>query len=93
MWQRRKEHSGARQDRAPLLGPAVEPPRGAEAQESTPFSGQRDYRAVKSWRHGFLPISLDEYLEVLDWTGRQVMAGKRGAIDEAGPPILERQDL
>ena len=49
--------------------------------------------AVESWRHGFLPISLAEYLELFDWAGRQVVGGKRGAIDEACPPILERLGL
>ena len=39
---------------------------------------------------GFLPMSVVEYLELLDWTGRQIVAGKRGAIPEALPPILTR---
>jgi len=38
----------------------------------------------------FLPISLEEYLELLDWTGRQVRADKRGAIPASLAPILER---
>jgi hypothetical protein len=39
---------------------------------------------------GFLPMTLDEYLELLDWTGRQVRADKRGAIPLHLAPILER---
>jgi hypothetical protein len=39
---------------------------------------------------GFLPLTLDEYLELLDWTGRQVRADKRGAIPDHLLPILER---
>ncbi|HVC93852.1 MAG TPA: hypothetical protein VND64_09180 [Pirellulales bacterium] len=39
---------------------------------------------------GFLPLTLDEYLELLDWTGRQVRGEKRGAIPAALLPILER---
>jgi hypothetical protein len=35
-------------------------------------------------------LDLDEYLTVLDWTGRQVVAGKPGAIPSHLPPILER---
>ena len=81
------------QDRAPLLGPVVEQSCGAEAQESAPLQGQNTCPAVKPWRHGFLPVSVDEYLKLLDWTGRQVAAGKRGVIDEACPPILERLGL
>ena len=36
-----------------------------------------------SWRasnKGFLPVTLDEYLQLLDWTGRQVRGNKRGSI-------------
>jgi hypothetical protein len=39
---------------------------------------------------GFLSMTLDEYLELLDWTGRQVRADKRGAIPLHLAPILER---
>lgn len=37
-----------------------------------------------------LAIRLEDYLELLEWTGRQVRAGKRGAIPEHLSPILER---
>jgi hypothetical protein len=39
---------------------------------------------------GLLPIQLDEYLELLDWTGRAVVEGKRGAIPVHLAPILDR---
>ena len=39
---------------------------------------------------GLLPISLDEYLRLLDWCGREVRGDKRGAIPADLPPILER---
>jgi hypothetical protein len=39
---------------------------------------------------GLLPIQLDEYLELLDWTGRAIAKGKRGAIPAHLAPILER---
>ena len=42
---------------------------------------------------GFLPMSSTEYLELLDWTARQVAPGKRGATPESAPPIFERLDL
>ena len=35
-------------------------------------------------------MTLDEYLELLDWTGRQIRTGKRGAIPAALLPILDR---
>ena len=37
-----------------------------------------------------LPIRLEDYLELLEWTGRQANKGKGGAIPEHLPPILER---
>jgi len=39
---------------------------------------------------GFPPLSLDVYLELLDWTDRQVRERKRGAIRADLRPILER---
>jgi REP element-mobilizing transposase RayT len=39
---------------------------------------------------GLLPMSLDEYLQLLDWCGREIHGDKRGAIPAALPPILER---
>jgi len=39
---------------------------------------------------GFLPLTLDEYLELLGWTGPQIRTEKRGAIPAALLPILER---
>ena len=39
---------------------------------------------------GFLPLLLDEYLRLLDWTGRQMRQGKSGTIPEGLAPILER---
>jgi REP element-mobilizing transposase RayT len=40
-----------------------------------------------------LPISLEQYLQLVDWTGRQLRAGKRGAIDPDLPPILTRLNI
>ena len=35
-------------------------------------------------------MTLDAYLELLDWTGRQLHPDKKGAIPATAPPILER---
>ena len=42
---------------------------------------------------GFLPMPLDEYLRLLDWTARQRADGKRGFTPEQAPPILQRLGL
>ncbi|MDC0935937.1 hypothetical protein OAS39_06600 [Pirellulales bacterium] len=39
---------------------------------------------------GLLSINLDEYLQLLDWTGRHLVKGKTGAIPKNLAPILER---
>ena len=43
-----------------------------------------------------LPVPLDtltNYLELVDWAGREIREGKRGSINEDAPPILERLNL
>jgi REP element-mobilizing transposase RayT len=47
-------------------------------------------RAVRASDQGYLPIGLDQYLSLLDWTGRQLRAGSRGTIPAGLAPILER---
>jgi len=40
-----------------------------------------------------LPFRLQDYLELVDWTGRQIRPDKRGSIDQQTPPILERLNI
>jgi REP element-mobilizing transposase RayT len=42
---------------------------------------------------GCMFMTLAEYLQLLDWTGRQLKPGKRGAIPKNAPPILDRLNL
>jgi REP element-mobilizing transposase RayT len=42
---------------------------------------------------GFLPMSVADYLELLDWTARETVPGKRGSTPVDIPPILERLKL
>ena len=47
-----------------------------------------------SGRHDdVISFSLDEYLELVDWTGRQIVDGKKGAIPVHLSPILTRLDI
>jgi hypothetical protein len=48
---------------------------------------------VRASDQGFLPISLEHYAMLLDWTGRQLRADKRGAIPDHLAPIMERLAL
>jgi len=40
-----------------------------------------------------IPFNLIDYIELVDWTGRQMRAEKRGYIDNNLPPILKRLNL
>jgi REP element-mobilizing transposase RayT len=42
---------------------------------------------------GCLPMRFADYLELLDWTGRQILHGKRGSIPAELKPILERLQI
>ena len=44
-------------------------------------------------RKGLLPLSLDQYLDLVDWTGRQIKEGKKGAIPVHLSPILDRLSI
>ena len=58
-----------------------------EANGSYAFLGSENASGLLS------SMSLEIYLELLDWTGRQIHAGKRGVIPAHLRPILERLDL
>lgn len=55
-----------------------------------PCPNQRGERASDK---GFLAMSLESYIELLDWTARQIVPGKRGSTPEEAPAILERLQL
>ncbi len=42
---------------------------------------------------GSLLMGLGDYLELLDWTGRQIRSGKRGAMPEHLEPMFERLEI
>ena len=42
---------------------------------------------------GYLPMSDEQYLSLLDWTGRQIRSDKRGSIPSDLAPILDRLGL
>jgi hypothetical protein len=42
---------------------------------------------------GLLPVSLDDYLTLLDWTGRQIPKDKKRSISSKLAPILQRLQI
>jgi REP element-mobilizing transposase RayT len=47
-----------------------------------------DGKGIQDTPH--IPMHLTDYIELVDWTGRQIRPNKRGAISENAPPILTR---
>ena len=62
-------------------------------EDAPPPDGEQSRLGCRASDRGFLPMSLDKYLQLLDWTGRQLRSDKRGAIPAELAPILERLDV
>jgi hypothetical protein len=45
---------------------------------------------LRASNQGFLPIQVEHYVMLLDWTGRELRADKRGAIPEHLASIVDR---
>ena len=58
-----------------------------------PIPARRKTWGLNGGGMDFCPLTVNQYLEILDRTGRQLAAGKRGAIDPELAPILERLGL
>jgi hypothetical protein len=66
---------------------AIECPKAAA--KSRPSSSRRDDVARAS-NQGYLPITVENYLSLVDWTGRQLRATAAALIPAELAPILER---
>ena len=56
-----------------------------ESSDLSSFSGSSD--------DGSLPFTLKDYVELVDWAGREIKQGKRGIISPKQPPILLRLNM
>jgi REP element-mobilizing transposase RayT len=66
---------------------------GGDAEVAADPCRSRPKLAVRASNRGYLPIELEKYLSLLDWTGRELRAESRGAIPGRLSPILERLGL
>lgn len=69
----------------------------AENTNREDFLGDASYSAgwlcpisPNSQQHGILPMTLEEYFDLVDKSGRLIRSDKRGAIDDDLEPILQR---
>ena len=58
-----------------------------------PFSDQMSAVPASTLRTPSIPYELRDYLELVDWSGRAVIEGKRGSIPDNLPPILQRLNI
>jgi REP element-mobilizing transposase RayT len=55
-----------------------------------PFSDQATADKTTQRPERRIPYEIQDYLELVDWSGRAIIEGKRGRIPDGLPPILER---
>jgi hypothetical protein len=59
-------------------------------EASTPPGPQPSGAGRRASDKGFLPLSVEDYLQLVDWTGRQIVRGRGGRIPAELPPLLSR---
>ena len=62
---------------------------GRQDLPNTVLPGRQDLQRRAS-NKGCLSMGLGDYLQLLDWTGRQICGGKRGAMPANLAPLFER---
>lgn len=78
------------------LAPVFLDDSSASASTSQPATGPVDCNPIGSARlseKGFLPMTLEQYLTLLDTVGRMIRQGQRGQIPAELPPIFSRLNL
>jgi hypothetical protein len=63
---------------------------GRIAQAESAWTSQRRLGPILGVLRAPLSITEREYLQLVDWTGRQLAPGKRGAIAADAPPVIAR---
>ena len=58
-----------------------------------PIGPQPSQSGHRCSEKGFLPMTTRQYLELLDWTARKAVPGKRGSTPRDTPPVLKRLGL
>jgi len=74
----------------PIAAEAPASPAGTVRVPKHQAAGCPEPEPRRASSESFLSMSLEDYLRLLDWTGRQVRGGRRGAIPPRLAPILDR---
>jgi REP element-mobilizing transposase RayT len=67
---------------------ATSAPRRVLAVPLRPFRGSRAHSQVQT-----IPFRWEDYLQLVQWTGRVIRPNKRGYIDDRPPPIMQRLSI
>jgi hypothetical protein len=62
-------------------------------EASPPPDGLQAQLGRRASDKGFLPMPLEKYIQLLDWSGREIRSDKRGSIPTELAPIFERLGL
>lgn len=76
-----------------MPAPRKETGSGTESLDETivkllEFGSDSDQRPEKAF-----PYATSDYLELVDWSGRAIVEGKKGSIPDQLPPILQRLSM
>ena len=84
------QQAGTGQVEVPWMAPVTE---GAASGAHPPESPAPAAPPRRASDRGFLPMTLEDYLSLLDWTGRQSRPDKRSSIPDHLQPILSRLNI
>jgi hypothetical protein len=62
-------------------------------EQTDPIGPDPSLHGTRCSNKGFLPMPLGDYLELLDWTARQLVPGKRGVTAADVPSLFERLSI
>ena len=92
------DHTGIKQRIAPTMDLEAAIQQQLEQGQLLKFNGEIKpmlpfLNSINANTHSGIPCVWEDYLDLVDWTGRIVREDKRGTINQQLPPILERLNI
>ena len=66
---------------------------GKDQEQSVANAGFSTNHCAGRAAHTVLSMRFEDYLELLEWTGRCVVDGKRGSLPESALPVMDRLEI
>jgi len=86
-WKQRKEQNASAESE-PAVATDIKENLDKAIVKLLGFSDDSDQRTDKA-----IPYSTADYMELVDWSGRAIIEGKKGSIPDHLPPILKRLNM